>query len=151
MIARVIGELADLAEAAAAEATAVLPKGRRALPRALSGRVRVRLQRALGELAVTIERIATVVAQVRTRLAGQVLDGAPRLVSLHDGDARPIRKGRTGRPPLRSPPIAGTASLRPSGNCKRSGFATVAIPRRAKTSAARRAIEHARGLRRLVK
>jgi len=38
------------------------------------------------------------VAQARSRLAGQVLDGATRLVSLHDGDARPIRKGRIDRP-----------------------------------------------------
>jgi IS5 family transposase len=98
VIARVIGELADLAQTAAAEATAVLRNGRRALPRALSGRVRGRLRRALDELAVTIERTATVVAQARTRLAGQALDGATRLVSLHDGDARPIRKGRTARP-----------------------------------------------------
>jgi DNA-binding transcriptional LysR family regulator len=59
----------------------------------LSGRVRGRLQRALGELAVTIGRTATVVAQARSRLAGQMPDGATRLVSLHDPDARPIRKG----------------------------------------------------------
>jgi transposase, IS5 family len=42
----------------------------------------------------TIGRTAQVVAQARTRLAGQVPDGATRLVSLHDPDARPIRKGR---------------------------------------------------------
>ena len=32
------------------------------------------------------------------RLAGVVPDGATRLVSLHDPDARPIRKGRLGKP-----------------------------------------------------
>jgi len=37
------------------------------------------------------------VAQARARLAGQTPDGAARLVSLHDADARPIRKGRTGK------------------------------------------------------
>jgi IS5 family transposase len=76
----------------------VLRNGRRAVPKALGGRVRGRLRQALGELAVTIERTATVVAQARTRLAGQVPDGATRLVSLHDPDARPIRKGRIDRP-----------------------------------------------------
>ena len=37
-------------------------------------------------------------AQTRCRLAGQVPDGATRVVSLHDTDARPIRKGRLGNP-----------------------------------------------------
>jgi transposase, IS5 family len=76
----------------------VLRNGRRAVGHALSGRVCGRLRRALAELAVTIERTATIVAQARTRLAGQMPDGATRLVSLHHPDARPIRKGRTGRP-----------------------------------------------------
>ena len=98
VIRRVTGELAGLAEQAAAQAAAVVRNGRRAVPRALSGRVRGRLRRALDELAVTIERTATIVAQARTRLAGQTPDGATRLVSLHDPDARPIRKGRIDRP-----------------------------------------------------
>ncbi len=98
VIRRVTGELADRAQAAAAEAAAVMRNGRRAVPKALSGRVRGRLRRALAELAVTIERTRTIVAQARTRLAGQTPDGATRLVSLHDPDARPIRKGRIDRP-----------------------------------------------------
>jgi IS5 family transposase len=97
-IRRVTGELARLAETTAAQAAAVLRNGRRAVPKALSGRMRGRLRRALDELAVTIERTAQVVAQARTRLAGQTPDGATRLVSLHDPDARPIRKGRIDRP-----------------------------------------------------
>src|SRR5260370_1113083 len=72
--------------------------GRHAGPKAISGRVRGRLVRALDELAVTIGRTATLVAQARTRLAGQTPEGATRLVSLHDPDARPIRKGRIDRP-----------------------------------------------------
>ena len=40
----------------------------------------------------------TVVAQTRTRLGGEVPDGSTRIVSLHDTDARPIAKGRLGRP-----------------------------------------------------
>jgi transposase, IS5 family len=97
-ICRVTGELADLAEKAAAQAAAVLRNGRRAVPKALSGRVRGRLRRALSELAVTIERTATIVAQTRSRLAGQLPASATRLVSLHDPDARPIRKGRIDKP-----------------------------------------------------
>jgi transposase, IS5 family len=98
VIGRVTGELADLAEAAAAQAAAVLRNGRRAVPQALSGRVRGRLRRALTELATAIERTAAVAAQARLRLAGQTPAGASRLVSLHDPDARPIRKGRIDRP-----------------------------------------------------
>jgi transposase, IS5 family len=97
-IARVTGELADLADKAAAEAAAVLRNGGRALSRALTGRMRGRLRRALDELAVAIERTATIIAQTRSRLAGQLPESANRLVSLHDPDARPIRKGRLDRP-----------------------------------------------------
>jgi transposase, IS5 family len=97
-IRRVTGELADLALKTAAQAAAVLRNGRRAVPKALSGRMRGRLRRALGELAVTIERTGVIVAQAQTRLGGQIPDGATRLVSLHDPGARPIRKGRIDRP-----------------------------------------------------
>ena len=130
---------------------------------------------------------------------GRCPDSATRLVSLHDPDARPIRKGRIDRPVefgykaqvtdnddgiildygveygaapdgpqlapaiepdraaapaacrARSPPTAATASPRSSGTCTRLGVRTVAIPRQAKTSAARKAVEHGRGFRRLVK
>jgi transposase, IS5 family len=197
-IRRVTGDLADLAEGAAAQAAAVLRNGRRAIPKTLSGRMRGRLRRALGELAVTIERTATVAAQARSRLAGQMPDGATRLVSLHDPDARPIRKGRIDRPvefgykaqvidnddgiildygvqagnPPDAPQLAPAISriARRAGRTPRSvtadrgygepaterelealGVHTVAIPRRAKASAARRAVEHARGFRKLVK
>jgi transposase, IS5 family len=197
-ISRVTGDLAGLAESAAAQAAAVLRNGRRAVGRALSGRVRGRLRRALAELAVTLERTATVVAQARTRLAGQMPDGATRLVSLHDPDARPIRKGRIDRPvefgykaqvmdnddgivldyaveygavpdgPQLAPAIERVA--RRAGRVPRTvtadrgygqaaverdlhaaGVRTVAIPRQATTSAARKTIEHGRGFRRLVK
>jgi IS5 family transposase len=97
-ICRVTGELAGLAEKTAAQAAAVVRNSRRAVPKALSGRVRGRLRRALSELAVTIERTAQVVAQTRSRLAGQLPESAARLVSLRDPDARPIRKGRIDRP-----------------------------------------------------
>ena len=98
VIRRVTGELADLAARTAAEAIAVLRNGRRALPKALTGRMRGRLRRALNDLARTVERTAKIVAQTRSRLAGQLRESAARLVSLHDPDARPIRKERTARP-----------------------------------------------------
>ena len=97
-IRRVTGDLADLAGKTAAQAAAVLRNGRRAAGKALSGQMRGRLRRALEEQAVTIERTGTIITQTRTRLAGQTPDGATRLVSLHDPDARPVRKGRIDRP-----------------------------------------------------
>jgi IS5 family transposase len=42
------------------------------------------MRRALDELAVTIERTATIIAQARSRLAGRLPESATRLVSLHD-------------------------------------------------------------------
>jgi transposase, IS5 family len=197
-IARVTGQLADLADKAAAEAAAVLRNGRRALPKALSGRMGGRLRRALDELAATIERTSTIVAQARTRLAGQTPEGATRLVSLHDPDARPIRKGRIDRPvefgykaqvtdnddgiildynvengaapdgPQLAPAVervSRRAGRTPGAvtadrgygqpaverDLQELGVHTVAIPRQAKTSAARKTIEHSRVFHRLVK
>ena len=197
-ILRVTGELADLADKATAQAAAVLRNGRRAAPRALSGRVRGRLQRALDELAVIIERTGKIVAQTRSRLAGQTPESASRLVSLHDADARPIRKGRIDRPvefgykaqvadnddgiildysveygavpdgPQLAPAIERVS--RRAGRTPRAvtadrgygqpaverdlrelGVRAVVIPRQAKTSPARKKIEHSRGFRELVK
>jgi IS5 family transposase len=198
VIRRVTGELADLAEKAAAGAAAVVRNGRRALPKALSGRVRGRLARALAELAVTIERTRKVVAQTRTRLAGQTPQSATRLVSLHDPDARPIRKGRIDRPvefgykaqvadnddgiildynveygaapdgPQLAPAMerirrragrvpravtAGRGYGQPpvERDLQALGVRTIAIPRQAKISPARKTTEHSRSFRRLVK
>jgi transposase, IS5 family len=197
-IRRVTGELAGLAEKTAAQAAAVLRNGRRAVPKALSGRIRGRLRRALNELVTTIERTGKVVAQARTRLAGQTPDGATRLVSLHDPDARPIRKGRIDRPvefgykaqvtgnddgiildytveygaapdgPQLAPAIArvtrragrvpsavtadrGYGQAAVERDLRELGVRTVAIPRQATTSAARKKLEHSRGFHQLVK
>jgi IS5 family transposase len=197
-IRRVTGELAGLAEKAVAQAGAVLRNGRRAVAKALSGRVRGRLRRALDELAVAIERTGTIVAQARTRLAGQTPNGATRLVSLHDPDARPIRKGRIDRPvefgykaqvtdnddgiilgynvelgaapdgPQLAPAVErvtrragrtpgavtadrGYGQPAVERDLRELGVRTVAIPRQAKTSAARKTIEHSCGFHDLVK
>ena len=45
-----------------------------------------------------VGRTQQVVAQARSRLAGVMPESASRLVSLHDVDARPIRKGWLGKP-----------------------------------------------------
>ena len=198
VIARVTGELAGLAQKTAAQAAAVLRNGRRAVPKAFTGRMRGRLRRALDELATTIERTAVIITQTRTRLAGQTPDGATRLVSLHDPDARPIRKGRIDRPvefgykaqvtdnddgvildynveygaapdgPQLAPAVQrvsrragrvpravtadrGYGQAAVERDLRELGVRTVAIPRQATTSAARKKLEHSRGFRKLVK
>jgi IS5 family transposase len=90
-------DLADIAERAVAEARAVVRNARRALregARSVSGRVRA----AVEALETTAQRVERIAAQTRQRIAGTTPNGATRLVSLHDPDARPIAKGRLGKP-----------------------------------------------------
>ncbi len=96
-VRRITGELADIAQAVIGEATAVLRNSRRAL-RAASGPRKGRLQQAINHLDTVIARTQRVVTQTRSRLAGVMPESASRVVSLHDADARPIRKGRLGKP-----------------------------------------------------
>jgi IS5 family transposase len=113
VVSRVTGELAALAGRAAADAQRLLANARRALRRAqakaaglaaagvrdaAAGRRRGRLRRAVNDLAALLEATGLIAAQTRQRLAGTTPDGATRRVSLHDGDARPIAKGRLGKP-----------------------------------------------------
>ena len=113
VVLRMTGELAGLAERAAREARRMLDGGRRALRRAVAkaaalaaagvrdaaaGRRRGRLRRAVDDLAGLLKVTTTIAAQARQRLAGDMPDGASRQVSLHDADARPIAKGRLGKP-----------------------------------------------------
>jgi IS5 family transposase len=96
-VKRITGELAALAEQAAADAQRVISNVQRAIQRrgtAMSGKLR----RAVADLETLVERAGRVIAQTRTRMAGTTPDGATRLVSLHDPDARPIVKGRLGKP-----------------------------------------------------
>jgi transposase, IS5 family len=112
-VARLTGELADLAGCAAAGARRLLANARRALRRAdakaaglaaagrrdpAAGRRRGRLRRAVSDLAGLLEATRQVAAQSRQRLAGTMPGGATRRVSLHEPDARPIAKGRLGKP-----------------------------------------------------
>ena len=78
-------------------------EGRRpARPRAVSdaaaGRRRGRLVRAVNDLTELLDATRRIAAQTRQRMAGTTPDGATRRVSLHDPDARPIAKGRLGKP-----------------------------------------------------
>jgi IS5 family transposase len=107
------GELAELAETAAREAERLLVNAKRAVRGATAkaaelrargqhdaaaGRRRGRLVRAVNDLAKLLDATRQIVAQTRQRVAGVTPDGASRRVSLHDGDARPIAKGRLGKP-----------------------------------------------------
>jgi transposase, IS5 family len=96
-VAQRTAELATLAEQATAEATQVARNARRALARA-GGQASGKLTRLVADLETTFGRTSQVIGQARTRLAGATPDGATRLVSLHDPDARPIVKGRLGKP-----------------------------------------------------
>jgi len=57
-----------------------------------------RLAAAVAELEIILGRTGQVVGQTRSRLGGVMPPSASRLVSLHDPDARPIAKGRLGKP-----------------------------------------------------
>jgi IS5 family transposase len=96
-VLRLTGELADLAQQAVDDAAAVLVNARRGL-RAATGRRRGKLHKAINELSTMLARVPRVVAQARTRVAGGKVASATRLVSLHEPDARPIVKGRLGKP-----------------------------------------------------
>ncbi len=96
-VRRITGELAGIAEQAMGEANSVIRNAKRAL-RTATGQRKGRLHRAINALNTIVERTERVVAQTRSRLAGVMPESATRLVSLHDVDARPIRKGRLGKP-----------------------------------------------------
>lgn len=90
-------EMAAIAERSVAEAQRVALNARRSLRRhaqAASGKAAA----LVAELERTAALVELIAAQTRLRLSGQTPDGATRVVSLHDADARPIAKGRLGRP-----------------------------------------------------
>jgi IS5 family transposase len=112
-VRRTTGELADLAEAAVRDAEQLVANAKRAVRRArakaqadrandksdpAAGRRRGRLARAVNDLTELLEATRQIAAQTRQRLSGITPDGATRRVSLHDPDARPIAKGRLGKP-----------------------------------------------------
>ena len=93
----ITAELADLAETAGSEATAVVVNARRKIARDAL-KPGSKLDALVTDLETLLGRTTQVVAQTRLRLAGTPPEGSTRLVSLHDPDARPIKKGRLGKP-----------------------------------------------------
>jgi IS5 family transposase len=213
VVRRVTGELAELAATAATEAERLLGNAKRALHRArvkagelrergqqdpAAGRRRGRLARAVNDLTELLAATRQIVAQTRQRVGGHTPDGASRRVSLHDADARPIAKGRLGRPvefghkaqvvdnidgvvldhtveqgnPHDAPQLAPAVQRvkKRTGRTPRTvtadrgygdakvdreltdlGVTNVVIPRKGKTSQARRAEEHRKAFRRTIK
>ncbi len=94
-------QVAALAAAQLADAERIVAGARRARAQRRSGVEPAgagRRTALVNQLQTTIGRTRRLLDQARTRLAGGMPSGASRLVSLHDPDARPIRKGRIGRP-----------------------------------------------------
>jgi IS5 family transposase len=90
-------EMTRIAEATLADARAVAASSARGLRRqgeAASGKAKATLE----ELKETAALLDMVVSQARRRIAGDMPEGSERIVSLHDIDARPIKKGRLGKP-----------------------------------------------------
>jgi IS5 family transposase len=96
-VLKITGELAGIAEATILDALGVARNAKRGLARygTSSPRKAVCL---VAEIEQTCRLLEEIVAQTRTRLLGEVPDGSTRIVSLHDPDARPIAKGRLGKP-----------------------------------------------------
>jgi IS5 family transposase len=95
---RLNAELATITRASLREAAAVIRNARR--PLIQLGEQATGRQRAVVEtLSVLSERLSRIAEQTHQRVVdGITPEGATRIVSLHDPDARPIRKGRLGRP-----------------------------------------------------
>jgi IS5 family transposase len=89
--------MATIAEAAILDARHLAVNARRCLRRAGTN-ASAKAAALVAELERTADLLEKVAAQTRTRLAGEKPDGSTRVVSLHDADARPIAKGRLGRP-----------------------------------------------------
>lgn len=90
-------EMASIACRAVAEARVVVRNARRALARRGEA-PRTRTAALVADLERTAGRVERVATQTRQRISGVTPPGATRVVSLHDPDARPIVKGRLGKP-----------------------------------------------------
>ena len=93
----ITGELVAIARASVKEALVVGHNTRRSLA-AQAVEASGRAKALVDDLEETVAILEQVIAQTKVRLSGSVPDGSKRVVSLHDTDARPIRKGRLGRP-----------------------------------------------------
>ena len=93
----ITAEMATIAERAVADARHLAVNAHRSLRRA-GARSTCKAAAVVAEIERTAALVEQVVAQTRLRVAGGMPDGATRVVSLHDPDARPIAKGRIGKP-----------------------------------------------------
>jgi len=91
---RINCELVAIARRVTAEADAVVRNARRKLAGNSSGRARSLVH----ELATTAELTRNIATQTAERMSGGMPAGSSRIVSLHDADARAIKKGRLGKP-----------------------------------------------------
>lgn len=94
----ITGKLAGLAEDAMADATKVVTNARRFLKGHSNRGGAGRLKALIADLDTLVGRTTRIISQTRSRLGGKTPPGSTRLVSLHDPDARPIVKGRLGKP-----------------------------------------------------
>jgi transposase, IS5 family len=93
LVWEVTGQVVAVATAQLADADRIVAGARRGRRQGTGRRTAL-----VDELTTTIQRTRRLLDQARTRLAGDMPSGSSRLVSLHDPDARPIRKGRIGQP-----------------------------------------------------
>ena len=92
-VLEITGELTALAETVCEQAKRVLRNAKRMRDRPIK-----RLRRMLADLDAAIAAVEQIISQTRLRISGTQPAGATRRVSLHDGDARPIRKGSLAKP-----------------------------------------------------
>jgi len=96
-VRRINGEMAAIARRAVRQAEAVVCNARRKL-NTLGDKASGHARAAIATLERTAALTRRIAEQTRQRLAGHTPEGATRVVSLHDPDARPIVKGRLGKP-----------------------------------------------------
>jgi IS5 family transposase len=98
-VLKITGELAGIAEVTVADALAVAVARNAKRSIACAGKsAQGKAVALVAEIEQTSKLLEQIIAQARTRLSGEVPDGSTRTVSLHDPDARPIAKGRLGKP-----------------------------------------------------
>jgi IS5 family transposase len=93
----ITAEMVTVAEAALADSAGIIRNARRKL-NTMGEKASAEAVAKLAELEATAAVLAKVIAQTRIRVTGGMPDGATRVVDYHDPDARPIAKGRIGRP-----------------------------------------------------
>jgi len=94
---RINRDLVRIARRSVREAETVVRNARRGIAR-LGDRVTRRQRADVETLARTAQRVERIASQTIQRISGITPAGATRIVSLHDPDARPIAKGRLGKP-----------------------------------------------------